>query len=221
MFLAFFSFLQQTAGAKDPVLAWFRDSQEAFMPLYLGLASLLEHLFPPFPGDLGLLAGAWVVQVKGWSPLLPFLGGLAGSVLGSALTLLLGRWVENLGKRAKEGGRMARLHAKGEPFRRAIRKHGLLLVLVSRFIPIGRPLILLAAGASDVRFGPALLVASLSSFAWNLCLFALASLAGKNWESLKNGMQWYSSIVPALALLLLFFFLRKWIAGKFFNPDHS
>ncbi len=217
MFPAFFHFLLQTGPTKDPVLAWFRDSQESLMPLYLGLASLIEHLFPPFPGDLGLLAGAWIVQVKGWSPFLPFMGGMAGSVLGSAITLLLGRWLEEWGKRAQEGGRIARLHAKGEPFRKAIHKHGLLLVLVSRFIPIGRPLILLAAGASEVRFGPALLVASLSSFAWNLCLFGLAALAGKNWESLRGGMQLYSTIVPILAFLLLLFFLRKLIARKFFG----
>jgi membrane-associated protein len=217
MFLAFFHFLQQSEPSKDPVLAWFRDSQEAFMPLYLGLASLLEHIFPPFPGDLGLLAGAWVVQVKSWSPVLPFIGGWAGSILGAALTLFLGHWMEEWGKRAREGGRIARLHAKGEPFRRAIHKHGLLLVLVSRFIPIGRPLILLAAGASEVRFGPALLVASLSSFAWNFCLFGLAALAGKNWESLKSGMQLYSTIVPVFALLLLLFLLRKFIVKKFFG----
>ncbi len=216
MFLAFFHFFQGSGPEPDPVLSWFRDSQEAFMPLYLGLASLLEYLFPPFPGDLGLLAGAWVTQVKSWSPVLPFLGGWIGSVLGSALTLYLGEKLEAWGKRAKEGGRIARLHAKGAPFRKAIRKHGLLLVLVSRFIPIGRPLILLAAGASEVRFVPALVVASLSSLAWNFCLFSLAAFAGKNWESLKNGMQLYSTIVPILALLLLLFLIRKIIAKKFF-----
>src|SRR5512142_1846245 len=59
----------------------------------LFLASLAEYVFPPFPGDLLVLLGAWyaVQGVISWP--LAFTAVTAGAVAGAALDYGVGRWL--------------------------------------------------------------------------------------------------------------------------------
>src|ERR1700761_1312628 len=64
----------------------------------LGLALLLlsaciEYLFPPFPGDMITVFGAFLVVRQGWSGPLVFGAVTLGSIIGFSADTAFGRWL--------------------------------------------------------------------------------------------------------------------------------
>ncbi len=79
----------RTLEAMPPLLGFFT----------LFLASVIEYVFPPFPGDTVVVAGAGLVAAFGW-PLWPvFAAVTAGSVAGSIIAWSAGRAVARREKR--------------------------------------------------------------------------------------------------------------------------
>jgi membrane-associated protein len=172
----------------------------------LFVASLLEALFPPFPGDSITLLGAFYA-VHGELPLpAVFLavtvGGLCGSAIAFAIGARLGRAAE---RRAPEGGLLSRdrLHR----FEAAYRRHGDLYILVNRFLPGVRGFFFVAAGMSGMRLPRVLALGAVSAAAWNSLLLAAGWLVGENLERLLSLARTYATatwiLLGAVALALL------------------
>jgi membrane-associated protein len=170
----------------------------------------VEHVFPPFPGDLLVVLGAWyAVQGQLSWPLL-LASGTAGALAGAWVDYRVGAW---LGRRLERGAITSRLlpPARLAAFEAAYRRWGSWLLLFNRFMPGVRAFIFLAAGASGVPLRRVLLLGSLSAVAWNGLLLAAGVLLVSNLSELIGLVDRYMRVAGALLVLAALAFLaRSW-----------
>jgi membrane-associated protein len=189
-------------------------------PAILFLASLVEYVFPPAPGDLLVLLGAWyaVQGVISWP--LAFAAVTGGAVLGSAMAYGLGRWlaprldapVSWRGPLTAE--RLAR-------FVSAYRRWGSALIVVNRFMPGLRAFVFVAAGAARIPLSRVLLLGGISAALWNALLLAAGALLVRTLPELIELFRAYSNVawgvlLGAAILLALGAWLRRGVraAGR-------
>jgi membrane-associated protein len=177
----------------------------AWAPALLFGAAFIEHVFPPFPGDLLVVLGAWyAVQGQLAWPLV-FVAVTAGSVAGAWVDHRVGAW---LGRRLEHDPRAARW-LKPEQlarFEAAYRRWGSWLLVFNRFFPGVRGILFLAAGASGIPLGRTLLLGGLSAAAWNGLLLAAGALLASNLDELVALVDRYTQVagvVMAVAVLAL------------------
>lgn len=187
-------------------------------PVVLFFATFIEHVFPPFPGDLLVVLGAWYA-VRGdlsWPMLLAC--GTAGALAGGLVDYQVGAWLgRRLDLRASRSRLLAaeRLHA----FEAAYRRWGSWLLLFNRFLPAIRAFLFLAAGASGLPRRRVLLLGSLSALLWNALLLAAGGLIAHNVGELVALVDQYMKLaglvlaVGAVVLLARGWWRRRQGAG--------
>ena len=159
-------------------------------------ASLVEYVFPPFPGDAVTLLGAFYA-VQGVLPLpLVFAVVTAGSVAGAAIDYGLGRRLGQAAERRLPGDNprhpwasLDRLHG----FEARYRKHGDLFILVNRFLPGIRGFFFVAAGAAGMPFRRVMLLGAVSAGVWNALLLGAGFAVGENLDRLVQLFRAYSA----------------------------
>lgn len=176
-------------------LDWLQTLPPAVAWVTLGGAALVEYVFPPFPGDTVVLAGAVLVGVFGW-PVLPVFGAITlGAVLGSALDFQLGRWFVASGRYDRmEPARRAALDDLVQGFR----DHGAIYLALNRFVPGVRALFFVAAGLAGLRWPAVLWWSTVSAVVWNGLLVGAGVGFGANLDGLETWMGRYSLAVGAL-----------------------
>jgi membrane protein DedA with SNARE-associated domain len=189
----------------------------ALAPAVLFLATFVEHVFPPFPGDLLVVLGAWYAVQGELSWPLTVLAVTAGAVAGAWVDWSIGR---SLGRRLKHraerkgplsGERLARFEA-------SYRRWGVLLLLANRFFPGVRAFIFLAAGASGIPLRTVLLFGGLSALLWNALLLGAGALLARNVEELLqlvdrvNRIGWVAAGILAILALGIVLWRRR--AGR-------
>jgi membrane protein DedA with SNARE-associated domain len=174
-------------------------------PAVLFGATFVEHVFPPFPGDLLVVLGAWYA-VQGelsWSLLLLF--STAGAVAGAWVDHRVGAW---LGHRLDlRSGRSRLLPTERlAAFEAAYRRWGLWLIVFNRFMPGLRAFLFLAAGASGLPVRRVVVLGGLSALAWNALLLLAGGVLARNVEELVSLVDRYmrvAAVLVAAAVLLL------------------
>jgi len=158
-----------------PVFAW----------LFAG--SLLEYVFPPFPGDTVTLAGAVLAAAGRLSLPLTFLVVLGASLAGSALDHAFGAWLARRMARADSpSSRWRRLEPSLARARAAFQRHGDLALLLNRFLPGVRALLFVAAGFSGMPLGRVLVLGGLSAALWNSLILTGGLLLGSHLDLLED-----------------------------------
>lgn len=177
-------------------------------PAVLFFATFVEHVVPPFPGDLLVVLGAWYA-VQGqlsWPLLLVF--STAGAVAGAWVDQRVGVW---LGRRLERNASRSRLlpPERLAAFEAAYRRWGDWLLLLNRFVPGFRAFIFVAAGASGIPARRVVVLGGLSALAWNTLLLAAGGLLVRNLEELIGLVDRYMRVAGAfLAAVALFLLLR-------------
>ncbi len=147
-------------------------------PLLLFLASFLEYVFPPVPGDAVAVLGAWYATHGGLSWTVLFLSLSLGAMAGTAFDWRLGLW---LGARLDDRAAVGRLDRdRLERFERAYRRWGGLLLVVNRFLPGVRAFFFIAAGAARIPLWKVLLYGGISAALWNVVLLGAGALLARN-----------------------------------------
>jgi membrane-associated protein len=152
-------------------------------------ASFLEYVFPPFPGDVLVLLGAWyaVQGVLSWPATLAAVTG--GALLGAVVDWRIGRAIgPRLEARAAARGRDAGLAR----FEASYRRWGPWFLVVNRFLPGGRALIFVAAGACRVPLRQVLVFGGISAILWNALLLGLGALVARNADDLVHIFRSYT-----------------------------
>lgn len=180
-----------TPSGLEEWLLWFTTHGYALSLAVLFFSATIEYIFPPFPGDTVVLAGAVLASVGGWD-LWPVLTACtAGSLLGAWLDFRIGlaaakrRDAGRLGKRFSSSPGLDRILA-------GYRRWGPAFLAVNRFMPGIRALFFVAAGMARMRTGPVLAWAALSALAWNALLLALGAALGTNLDQLENLARTYA-----------------------------
>jgi membrane-associated protein len=160
----------------------------AAAPAVLFLATFVEHVFPPFPGDLLVVLGAWYAvhgQIS-WPATFAAvtLGAIAGAWVDYRIGAAIGRRLEDRLER-----RNPALEAKLERFEASYRRWGSWLLVANRFFPGVRAFLFLAAGAARIPLRRVLVLGGVSAALWNGLLLAVGALAAKNVDELVRLME--------------------------------
>jgi membrane-associated protein len=169
-------------------------------PAVIFLATFVEHVFPPFPGDLLVVLAAWYA-VQGqlsWAALLLFgtLGAMAGAWVDHRVGAALGRRLD-----ARAGGSRLLPPQRLQAFEAAYRRWGSWLLVFNRFMPGIRAFLFLAAGAAGLPVRRVVLLAGLSALAWNSLLLAAGGLLARNLDDLVDLTDRYMKVAGGLLLL--------------------
>ncbi len=186
----------------DSLLDWLRHHEGPLAYVLLGAASLIEYVFPPFPGDTVALFGVYLVFAASYDGPTAYLALVAGAIIGGQATWLVGR---RIGRGAERPAFL-----RGERATEAIAtieehfaRHGSLFLALHRFVPALRSFVFVAAGMSGVSFVRVLLLGGLSAALWNGALFALGFVAAENWERLTSFVSIYSWIAMGVVALAI------------------
>jgi membrane-associated protein len=175
-------------------------------PAVLFLGSLVEYVFPPFPGDTLVVLGAWyaVNGVLSWPS--TFVAVTAGAVAGAWIDYRIGAV---LGRGLEEGATrrgpltVERLRKVEEGYRR----FGAWFLLANRFLPGVRAFLFVGAGAARIPVGKVLLYGGISAAAWNALLLVVGAFLVRNLGEMTAWIQRYTTFawvgMLAVAAVLL------------------
>ncbi len=197
-------------GVVQQLLEFVRAHADGLGGVVLFLASLIEYVFPPFPGDVLTLLGAWLVVQGLWSFPLALAVVTAGSLVGATIDYLLGRWLGDRWPRSRW------LPSRKELERAlvAFRRWGPWLIAINRFLPGIRAFFFLAAGMSRMSLGLVLALALVSALAWNSLLLGAGWVVGSNWERLRQWLSTYTNVAWAIvagvaSCLIVYYLIRS------------
>jgi membrane-associated protein len=171
-------------------------------PALLFLGSLVEYVFPPFPGDTLVVLGSWyaVNGLLSWPA--AFAAVTAGAIAGAWIDYQVGA---ALG-RSLEKGAARRGPLTAERLRRVedgYRRWGAWFLLGNRFLPGVRAFLFVGAGAARIPVGKVLLFGGISAAAWNALLLVVGGLLVGNVAELLDWVRRYTRtawILMGLAL---------------------
>jgi membrane-associated protein len=170
----------------------------------LALGALLEYVFPPFPGDVVVLLGAFLVGRYGWSLPVVFLVVGIGSAVGLSLDYAFGVWVRKRDPAWRVKHRWwARLGTSIDRFDVFYRRWGPLCIAANRFVPAVRAIFFVGAGMAGVRYVIVLVLGLLSAALWNVLLLAVGVSVGHNWERLKTFLRSYTTVAWIVGAVVL------------------
>ncbi len=185
------------------------------------LASGLEYVFPPFPGDSVTVFGGVYAMRAGIPVAAVFAVLMAGSLLGAMADWALGRWLGRKLAAAPHAKRYLRLLSREQilVWEERFRRRGTWWLLLNRFLPGVRAPIFLAAGASGICARRVLLWGGLSSLVWNALLFGVGCAVGGQAERIVGLLHGYGRFVwvaaaVAGAMALGRIALRRWLRAR-------
>jgi membrane protein DedA with SNARE-associated domain len=175
-------------------------------PAILFLGSLIEYVFPPFPGDTLVVLGAWYAVNGKISWPFAFLAVTAGAVVGAWIDYRIG---VALGA-ALERGAMRRGPITLEHVRRVeagYARWGAWFLLANRFLPGIRAFLFVGAGAARLPVGKVLLWGGISAAAWNALLLLVGAYLATNLSEFVGWLERYTAfawvVMAVIAALLL------------------
>jgi membrane protein DedA with SNARE-associated domain len=175
-------------GAIDSLLEWLKGLPPTLVYLVVGGIAAVENVFPPVPADVVALFGGFLAGQGTANPYVMFLVVW----LGNVATALLMYWVGRKKGTAFLQGRLGRklLQPKQmEKLSRFYERRGVIVIFISRFLPMFRAVVPIFAGTSGVGFWSAALPMALASGLWYGLLIYLGATAGENWEQIRGAVE--------------------------------
>lgn len=188
------------------------------VPLVVFLSSMLEYVFPPYWGDTLILAGFFLAGHGAVSWLAIFAAAVGGALLGALIAYALGK---RYGLRAVR--RFSRARGRHRPRQRVqalFRRYGEPILVLNRFLPVVRGLMLYAAGAMDLRLRPVLAYSTIGSIAWVSLMMAVGLVTGGTWEQLQSKFVESSRVVGIVALAVFGLWLM-WLGWRYLRGKNG
>jgi membrane protein DedA with SNARE-associated domain len=196
------------------LLDWLGSLPPGALYAVLFLAGTIENLVPPFPSDVVIAFGSFVIAQGANGTLLGvFLSVWSGNVGGAMLVYWLGA---RYGAERMEkwlGGKRAA--ARDERFRSMLKRYGMPAVFVSRFVPGVRAIVPAIAGAMHLSVWWVALMVGTASAIWYGLITVIAFRVGSDWERLRDTVTRYGTAAAiAGAVILVIGVAAWWIARK-------
>jgi membrane-associated protein len=182
-------------------------------PAILLGATLVEYVFPPFPGDLVVVLGAWWAVQGRLSWPAAFAAVTAGALAGAWIDWTIGAWI---GRRIERRATLPTVvHRILTPervaaFEEGYRRWGGLLILANRFLPGVRAFLFVAAGAARVPRRKVLLLGAISALAWNALLLGAGALLARNLDDLVDWFDRYTRVASTVVAAVLVALAAAW-----------
>ena len=184
----------------------------------VGIAILLENLFPPIPSEVVLPLGGFTVAQGSLNFVSVFIWATIGSVVGAYILYGIGAWLGADRLRAIADWMWLVKASDVDKSLAWFDKYGRPSILFGRLIPGIRSLISIPAGLDRMNLLTFGLWTTLGSAVWNFILIFLGFKLGENWEAVTGYIDQYSKVVYVILLLILLgfliFFIRRAIREK-------
>ena len=179
---------------------WILDLINSWGSFGVGLAMLLENVFPPIPSEVVMPAAGYAARQGDVSFVAVVIAGSIGSILGALfwyyialavgeerLLSWLGRWGAWVGVTRREADKAL------DWFNR----HGSWVVLVGRLVPGVRTLISIPAGFAGMGLTKFLLWTTIGTVGWTLLLAAIGWWLQSEFQAIEPYIGWISTAVIA------------------------
>ena len=205
-------------GLVQSILDFVAQHAGGLGPVVLFSSSLIEYIFPPFPGDVITLFGTYLVVKGYWSFAFTLALVTTGSLVGAALDYLIGVWLgrrlNRLPSEREVKGWTPLTCEKYELLLERFKRHGAVYILINRFLPGIRAFFFVVAGAARMSFWKVLLYAGISAVVWNTAILACGYAVGANWERLRSLFESYTIVVWCLLGCLVLAVVVWWVVKK-------
>ncbi|MGO1436545.1 MAG: DedA family protein [Candidatus Corynebacterium faecigallinarum] len=197
----------------DTLADWTITLMDTFGAVGVGLAILLETVFPPIPSELVLpMAGFASTQgeLNVWAAIA---GATTGSMVGAWLLYWLGVVIGAERLRSIADRIWLTDAADVDKALTWFSRFGEISILIGRLIPGVRSLISIPAGIHGMGVVKFSALTLLGSGVWNGVLIWLGVLLGENWTVVSDTMDRYSTVVYVLLVLAVvacvFYLVRR------------
>lgn len=202
------------------IIDWIISVMEAIGSPGVGLAVLLENVFPPIPSEVILPLAGFTSSQGSMNVIAAFIWATAGSLSGAYFLYYVGA--------AIGAERLRKIAAwmwlvKVDDVDKALAwfdRYGKVSILLGRLIPGVRSLISIPAGIDRMRpltFG---LYTLAGSAVWNALLIWLGWILGENWHAVESVIDQYSTVVYAVIALALLACL-VWLIRRAIQEKHD
>lgn len=184
------------------LLDWLTTLPPATLYGVIALTAAIENIFPPFPSDVVVAFGSFVVaQGQRGTMFGVFLATWIGNVSGAMLVYALGR---RYGA-ARLERRLVGSHAQSRDarIRRLFKRYGMPAIFLSRFVPGVRAIVPAFAGALRLSVPWTTVMVASASAIWYGVITVIAFRVGSDWERLRGTIAQYSTTAAILAAVLL------------------
>lgn len=195
------------------ILDWLLTLSSGTLYTVLVCTAAAENLIPPFPSDLVVAFGSFVIaqSQKGTMPGV-FLAVWLGNVAGAMVVYALGRryGAERLERR------LAGKHAASRDahIRRMFDRYGMPAVFVSRFIPGVRAIVPAFAGALKLSAVWITLMIATASAIWYGLITVIAFRVGSDWERLRDAVAQFSTAAAVIGAVILAAGIVAWLIAR-------
>jgi membrane protein DedA with SNARE-associated domain len=195
------------------LLDWLVTLPQGAIYAILLVAAAIENVFPPFPSDVVVAFGSFILaQAPGGTMLGAFLPVWVGNVGSAMLIYALGRryGAEKLERR------LAGKHAESRDarIRRLFERFGLPAVFVSRFVPGVRAIVPAFAGALKLPVVWVTIMVGTASAIWYGLITVVAFRVGSDWERLRGTMTRYGTTAAIVGGTLLAIGFLAWLIAN-------
>ena len=195
------------------LLDWVSALPEAALYAILFSAGMIENLVPPFPSDVVIAFGGFLLaQGTLGSMLGVFLSVWTGNIGGAMIVYGLGRrfGAERIEKRL--GGK----HAADRDawLHKLFDKYGMMAIFVSRFVPGVRAIVPAFAGALKLPLVWVMIMVSTASAIWYGLITVIAFRVGSDWERLRDMVARSATVAAVIGGGLLIIGVTVWLIAR-------
>lgn len=192
------------------LLDWLVTLPVAALYSVLGVTAAIENLIPPFPSDVVVAFGSFVVAQGGRGTMFGvFLVTWIGNIVGAMMVYGLGRRYGAERLEARLAGKHA--HSRDARIRRMFERYGMPAVFVSRFVPGVRAIVPAFAGALRLSLVYTTLMVATASALWYGLITVVAFRVGSDWEQLKRTITQYGRTTAIIGVALLAVGIGIWL----------
>ena len=187
---------------------WFQTLPPAGIYATLFFVAYVENLVPPFPGDVNVVIGGYLVGLGliGFVPAVLVVS--VGSALGFMTMYAIGKV---LGDAVEDPNRLRWIpKAPMQTVKKWLQRWGYGVVAVNRFLSGTRAVITLLSGASDLKPIRTAALAFLSSVAWYTLLIYAGYSVGANWEDVLPILAVYGRVIMGILMAIAGVFVVRW-----------
>ncbi|MDN5916064.1 MAG: DedA family protein [Pseudonocardia sp.] len=182
----------------------------------IGLLIFLENVVPPVPSEVILPLGGFRAQAGAMNVVAVWGAATLGAVAGALVLYALGAWLgyERLHRLA--GRRWFVLSSRKDLDRgRALfDRHGSVIVVVGRCIPLVRSLVSIPAGISGMPLARFVLLSAVGSAVWNALFVGLGWFLGDRWGLIERYMGPISAAVLVVAVIGIGWLVLRRLRGR-------
>jgi len=198
----------------DQILEIIRSQNEFIIYGILLVSSFVENIFPPFPGDTTILAGAFIAGEGNIGYFGVLVSVVIGGVAGGMILYYIGRFKGRSyfeRRNSKYFGRSSLIKVEN-----LFSKYGNFVLIFSRFFAGVRSAISISAGLGDVGLTRMVVLTIVSNLLWCGLLVGSMFYTKSNWNMILGLVKDYHMVLfsVAFAVFAVWGLLKLWMRKR-------